>query len=286
MGVLNDAGPRLRDGAVGFAVAAAFAGLFLSLETLSLEMLALEVSQWTRPQWAMTVSLLALGFTGVVVWVLPRVARAAAVVAVVSAVGVAGSAVWATAPGREAGAWAMTGRLLLTHAVVVLLIAVVARAWARSTAGRVRLVDVTLGAVVGTAAAGLPQFVEMVATTLRVPQVVDGGVAIVAGALVLVAGVAGMVALVGRVPAPVVGGLTVAAGVVLVVVAVRGLAEMREYFEYGGLRGQASLVLGYLAQFGRAFLVLALGGLLLFAGRKDSGPYVRDASAGEPAPTP
>lgn len=270
--VLIDVGSRLRSGAVGFALAAAFAGLFLSLETLSLELLGLDVSRWTRPQWAMAAALVALGFAGLIVWVLPRAGRVAAVVAAASAVAVAGSAVWATGPTREAGAWAPTGRVLLSHAVLVLLIAVVAWAWSRAATGPVRLVDVALGAVVGTAAAGLPQFVEMVAVTLRVPQAVDGGLAIVAGALVMVAGVAAAVALVGRVPAPVVAGLTGAAGVLLVVVTVRSLAETREYFSYGGLRGRSSLVVTYLAQFGRAFLTLALGGIVLLASRRASAP--------------
>lgn len=261
---------RLRAGAIGLALAAAVAGLIDVVSTSGVVLLlahfdSLAVADWGLPRWTSAAALLLLGGAGLVAWRAPRHGRLATALALVSAVGVAGAAVWATQSLVVVPDGSSLARLAC-HALLTSAIVAVALVWARPWTSPVAGADVALGAVVGTALTTLPGIAELAAALELVSPGTERTFAFVqlaAGGLLVLAAVLAMGALAGRVPALPVAVLTLLSGALLLVLVARSALRLPDELAYGSLGMQLSTVLALLAGLGQALVAVVLGVLLL-----------------------
>lgn len=272
----------VRSGAVGFALGVGVGGVLHLLASLGLALLlsgVLERSYW-GPRWLMGAALVLVGVAGMLAWA--RAGRVAAVLAGVGALGVAVVSVWSLdlfqdLPTRPLAPW------LLAHVVIVGLVAAAAVALAGPSDGQVRTGAAAFGAVIGTAATGLPDLVEQVTALVRV-DVANGSFAAVAHAaaesFLVLAAVLAAIGLLGRVPAVVVAALASASGVLLLVVNVRYAMTTAQWLLESGRGEWGSLALSLAAGFGEAVVVLGLAVVLLLT----RGPVDRPAPWQTPTP--
>ncbi|WP_313404189.1 hypothetical protein [Aeromicrobium sp.] len=290
------AGSRLRAGAIGLALGAAVTGLLQALGTVSVLIVlsrSLDQASWGSPRLAMSVSLLVFGIAAGLAWASVRAGRLAAVVALLSAVGIAGAAVWAAKPTVELGLWGGALRQLAFGAALAMLVAAVGWVWSRASSGSVRVVDVALGAVLGMAAARLGDAVE---TALYLDDVPPGEhrtsmvIGAAAAALLTIAALLAVMALAGRVPVVAVASLVLAAGGLLALVVLRDVTSMELLIVGANDRHQLSVLVGLASGAGQALLAVGLGWVLVAARRgptRSVDPYgSTEASASRRAQTP
>ncbi len=275
----------LRAAAIGFAVASGVAGLLSGVQTFTLAMngpVSLDVAMWIRAPALMSLSLMVVGIAGVTVWLDSRRGPSAAVAAVVAAVGVAMGSLWIASVMVRPGFSPAVVRLLACEVLVVLLLLGVARVWSQTVDGKISATEVALGAVVGVAASGLRDFVELATHLVRSHG--DGawsftGLWVLAHGLLLVAAVLATLALTGRGPVAPVAILVIVAGVLTIVVVGRDVLSFRTFVGYGIHRTVIFASLGLLTRFFGALAVVGLGALLLWA--RTTGPVVDRPSGGD-----
>lgn len=292
--VPTTAGPLTRSGALGAALGASVTGLLQALGTVGILVMlsrSLDGASWGWPRLAMSASLLVFGIAGALAWASARAGRLATAVAVMAAVGVAGSAVWLAKPLVEFGPWGDAMREIVLGLALAMVVAAAGWTWSRTADEPVRVAGVALGAVIGMAAVRLS---DLVATAMILDDVSPGEqrtslmIGVAGGVLLTVAALLAVVALAGRLPAVAVASVVAIAAVLLVVVVVRDASSMDVVIVSANDRSQVSVLMSLASGAGQALVALALACVLVVAGRaaSRSGYGAGTAATREPTPTP